>query len=302
MDYKKIIKSRAVRVQMMRAMSFVPDRWMVKLQYWIKTGRRLDLKDPKRYTEKLQWYKLHYRDPLMAQCADKYAVRDYVKSMGLEGILNTVYGVFDAPEEIDWEKLPRQFVAKDTLGSGGNDVLICKDKTKLDKTLFYRELARWVQPVKGKHPGREWVYDNARHRILIEKFIENGDGDLPDYKFFCFQGRVEYFYIRNNYMKHHDQGQMAFFDKDKKYLPGYGFDYCSISDAEIQCPEDLDKMIEISERLAQKFPHVRVDLYKNGSQILFGELTFFNASGYMKVTPDEFDRVLGDKFKIGREK
>lgn len=102
---------------MMRAMSFVPDRWMVKLQYWIKTGRRLDLKDPKRYTEKLQWYKLHYRDPLMAQCADKYAVRDYVKSVGLEGILNTVYGVFDSPEEIDWEKLPRQFVAKDTLGA-----------------------------------------------------------------------------------------------------------------------------------------------------------------------------------------
>ena len=153
MNYKNLIKSRSLRIKLMRILSFLPDTWVVKLQYRVKTGRKLNLKTPQRYTEKLQWYKLNYRDPLMAKCVDKYAVRDYVKSVGLEQILNPIYGVFESPEQIVWEKLPQQFVAKDTLGGGGNDVLICKDKNSLDKDAFYQILARWVRPVEGKHSG-----------------------------------------------------------------------------------------------------------------------------------------------------
>ena len=127
MDYKKIIKSRKVREQILRLLRFVPDKTMVKIQYRIKTGRKLNLKNPQRYTEKLQWYKLYYKNPLMIKCVDKYDVREYVKSLGLEEILNECYGVFDKVEDIDFDKLPNQFVMKDTLGGGGDRVIICKD-------------------------------------------------------------------------------------------------------------------------------------------------------------------------------
>lgn len=116
MDYKKIIKSRKLRVRIMQALSFVPDKMMLKMQYRIKTGRKLNLRDPQRYTEKLQWYKLYYRDPLMAQCVDKYEVRKYVEECGLGSILNKCYGVYSSPDEIDFRKLPDSFVLKDTLG------------------------------------------------------------------------------------------------------------------------------------------------------------------------------------------
>ena len=115
MDYKKIIKSRAVRIKIMQAMSFIPDKWMVSLQYKIKTGRKLNLKNPQRFTEKLQWYKVYYRDPIMKQCVDKYEVRKYVEECGLGSILNECYGVYSSPDEIDFGKLPDSFVLKDTL-------------------------------------------------------------------------------------------------------------------------------------------------------------------------------------------
>lgn len=169
MDYKKLIKSRDMRVRILQMLSFIPDEWMLRIQYRIKTGRRLDLKNPKRYTEKIQWYKLYYRDSLMAQCVDKYEVRKYVESCGLGWILNEVFGVFNSPNEIDFDALPDRFVLKDTLGGGGNSVLICRDKSSLNKWDTLETLERWVKPKKGKHSGREWVYDLGKSRIIRGK-------------------------------------------------------------------------------------------------------------------------------------
>lgn len=109
-------------------MSFVPDKWMVSLQYKIKTGRKLNLKNPQRFTEKLQWYKIFYRDPMMKQCVDKYEVRKYVEKCGLASILNECYGVYNSPDEIDFFNMPNSFVLKDTLGGGGNSVILVPDK------------------------------------------------------------------------------------------------------------------------------------------------------------------------------
>lgn len=301
MNYKNIIKSRAVRVQIMRALSFAPDRWMLKLQYRIKTGHKLDLKHPKRFTEKLQWYKLNYRDPLMALCVDKYAVREYVKSVGLEQILNPIYGVFESPEQVKWEELPQQFVAKDTLGGGGNDVLICKDKSRLDKDAFYQILARWIQPVKGKHPGREWVYDNAKHRILIEKYIPSdpATGGLIDYKFFCFQGKAEYLYVIAD-RKVGEKAGFGIFTPDFKQLPYERADERPLERI-IEQPDNYREMLSVAEKLAKPFPHARIDLYDQDGRILFGEITFFDGSGYMTFKPDGFDLIMGEKFIIGEE-
>lgn len=296
MDYKKLIKSRAVRIKLMRFFSFVPDKWMVKIQYRIKTGRKLNLKNPQRYTEKLQWYKLNYHDPLMAKCVDKYEVREYVKQVGLENILNSIYGVYNSPEEVDWNQLPDQFVAKDMLGGGGNDVLICKDKSKLNKTEFYELLARWTQPVKGKHPGREWVYDNAKHRILIEKYIPSNpqDGGLIDYKFFCFSGKAKFLYV----IADRDLGNgagLGIFDRGFSRLPYERADERPLK-RNIQRPRNYEQMIECAEKLAKPFPHARIDLYNQNGCIVFGEITFFDGSGYMKFSPDEFDLILGNEF------
>ena len=114
-DYKKILKNQKVRFRILNLLSWIPDKTMVKLQYRIKLGRKLNLKNPERFTEKLQWYKLYYRDPIMHQCVDKYEVRKYVESKGLKNILNELYGVYDGPEEINFEKLPKKFVIKTTI-------------------------------------------------------------------------------------------------------------------------------------------------------------------------------------------
>ena len=129
-DYKKIFKSRKLRLAILELLSFIPDKLMIKIQYYIKIGRKLNLKNPQRYTEKLQWYKLNYKNPLMIKCVDKYDVREYVKDCGLENTLNECYGIFNSPDEINFDALPNKFVLKDTLGGGGNSIIICDDKSK----------------------------------------------------------------------------------------------------------------------------------------------------------------------------
>ena len=131
MDYKKIFKSRRLRKKILNFLGFVPDSVMLKLQYKIKTGRKLNLKNPKRFTEKLQWYKINYRNNLLHTCVDKFEVREYVKKCGLESILNNCFGVYDTYDEIDFDTLPNRFVIKKTNGGGGLNVIICKDKSEL---------------------------------------------------------------------------------------------------------------------------------------------------------------------------
>lgn len=298
MDYKKIIKSREVRIQIMRLLSFVPDKQMLRVQYRIKTGRKLNLKNPQRYTEKLQWYKLYYRDPLMAQCVDKYEVRNYVKQAGQGDILNEIYGVFDSPAQIDWAALPTQFVAKDTLGGGGNGVLICTDKTTFDKKLFFQRAAEWVKPAKGKNPGREWVYDNRPHRILIERYIPSNAqlGGLIDYKFFCFQGKAKYLYVIAD--REVGKGaELGIFMPKFEQLPYERADERPLKRA-IAKPENFLKMMHCAEKLAAPFPHARIDLYDQNEKIIFGEITFFDGSGYMTFRPDEFDFIMGKNFVL----
>ena len=193
MDYKKIIKSQKVRLKILDLLSFVPDKTMIKFQYRIKTGRKLNLKNPQRYTEKIQWYKLYYRKPTMAQCADKYEVRKYVETCGLKNILNECYGVYDNVEDVDFDKLPNQFVLKDTLGSGGSSVIICKDKETANLDEYRNIMKQWVNSSTKNGGGREWIYAGRKHRIICEKYL-NLDGDLPDYKFFCFDGKMKNFY------------------------------------------------------------------------------------------------------------
>ena len=277
-------------------MGGIPDKTMVRLQYMIKTGRGLNLKNPQRYTEKLQWYKLFYRDPLMSKVVDKYTVREYIKKIGLEYILNECYGVYTDPSEIDFTKLPNKFVIKDTLGSGGDSVIICEDKNQLNITDTKRKMKHWLQCSKGKNVGREWVYDGKQNRIIIEKLIESdkNEGGLADYKFFCFNGIAKYVYGIAERELGIGAG-LGIYNRDFEKQPYRRVDERPLKHT-LQKPDNYYEMMRIAERISKPFPHARVDMYSVENTILFGEITFFDGSGYMTYEPDEFDYILGREF------
>lgn len=294
MEYKKIIKSRELRLKILGFFDFIPDKQMIKIQYWIKTGRILNLKNPKRYTEKLQCYKLCYRDPLMVKCADKYAVREYVKSKGLDYILNDIYGVYENVEDINFDELPSQFVIKTTNGGGGNNVILCKNKDLFNKNVEKKRIKKWLH--KSSKGGREWVYD-FKPRIIVERLLPtDSNNDLPDYKFFCFNGEPYYLYvIKNRNLK--GGLKLGIYDMNFQRLSYYRSDINPITE-EVKKPKNFEKMIEIAKQIARDFPHVRVDFYNIEGQIILGELTFFDGSGYQKFEPDEFDYILGEDFHL----
>ncbi len=301
-DYSPLIKSRALRIKILHLLDWVPDGLMLRVQYWLKTGRKLRLNRPQRYTEKLQWYKLYYKDPLMKQCVDKYEVRRYVEKCGFSNLLNECYGVFDRAEEVDFDKLPNQFVLKDTLGGGGNDVIVVKDKTKLDIPAVHKRMQAWVSaPSRWKHPGREWVYEGKKHRIVAEKYLSDsarGIG-LTDYKFFCFNGKPLYCQV----ITERSIGEkIDFFDMCGTWQPFNGINPVGKpfphSDRALGVPDTFSRMQQYARVLAQPFPFVRVDFYEADQRVVFGELTFYPASGYGDFTPDEFDFTLGKAFPL----
>lgn len=296
MNYRNIVKSRELRVMLLTFFGWVPDLIMLRLQYWLQTGRKLDLKNPKRFTEKLQLYKMKYRNPDMLRCTDKYEVRKYIAEKGFGEYLIPLIGVYNTAEEIDYSKLPSKFVAKTTDGGGGNQVLICRDKNLLSENEFREKVKKWMAARKSKkHVGREWAYNNNfPRRIVIEELV--GDGDLRDYKFFCFNGRVRYVYGVSD-RRVGQTAQVGVYDKDFNKLEVVRNDERP-QDAPLQKPNNFDEMIKVAESLAKDFPHVRVDLFNIEGIIYFGELTFYDGSGYMTFTPDSFDAEMGDCFDV----
>lgn len=295
MDYKKIIKGRNMRLKILALLNWIPDKVMIKFQYKLKTGRKLNLKKPIRYTEKLQWYKLYYKDQLMAKCSDKYTVREYIKDRKLGDILIELYGIYNSANDIDFNKLPNQFVLKRTNGGGGNDVIICKDKSKFDIESALKRMSTWTE-VSSNGGGREWVYYKIKPRIIVEKLIHTDDDNLVDYKFFCFYGKPYCLYVING-RKLGEEIKLGIFDMEFNQSQYFRDDENIMTSAPVK-PVNFEKMVKISENLSEVFPHVRVDLYNVNGTIIFGELTFFDGSGYQSYKPDEYDFVLGDKFKL----
>lgn len=300
MNYKKIIKSRDLRLKILKILSFIPDSIMLRLQYYIQLNRMLNLSKPQRYTEKIQLYKLNYKNNLMIQCVDKYDVRDYVKKCGLEKILNECYGVYDNAEEVDFDKLPDSFVCKDTLGGGGTSVVIINDKTKYDLDKLKNIMKGWTNLAIGiPEGGREWpYYSGKKHRIIIERLIESEEKNkgLVDYKFICFNGKVEYILVLGNraFGKKVDG---AFFDRNYNLLEVKRRDLGFLTSNRIK-PRNYEMMLKYAEQIAKPFPHARIDFYNVNGKIFFGEITFYDGSGYMQFDPDEFDYELGNLFNI----
>ena len=297
--YKKVIKSANARRMILNALGFLPDSIMLSLQYRIKLRRKLNLKNPLRFTEKLQWYKIHYRNPIMHQCVDKFNVRQYVINKGLESILVRLYGKYDSVDQIVWDELPDGFVVKTTHGGGGNNVVVCTDKNKIDINILREKLKCDNKPVKPNTMGREWAYYGLVPGIVVEELLintENPQAGVNDYKILCYGGHPKYIIVDiDRYVGH----KRNFYDRDWNNL--YVSSDCPPADRSIPKPDNLDEMLRIAEKLSEDFPYVRVDLYNVDGRVYFGELTFYPWSGYVQFTPDEWDFTFGEDFVLHKQ-
>lgn len=295
-NYKKVFKSQSVRMKILKILSILPDPLILKLQYKIKNGERLDLRNPTKFTEKIQWYKIYHRDPLMTECSDKYAVRDYLNRKGLGKHLTRLLWVGNNPQEINFEDLPSKFVIKTTNGSGTN--ILVNDKKKLDKSEAVIKLNDWLKR-DIYSLGREWSYKNIQPKIIIEEFLEDHGNQfegISDYKFLCFNGEIEYIVLDvDRHVKH----KRNLYDSNWNYIK-LDTDHSTLGDI-VPKPKRLEEMKEIAKKLAEDFPFVRVDLYLIGDKIYFGELTFYPWSGYVWFNPSEYDEIIGGKWKIGKQ-
>ena len=259
--------------------------------YRCRTGRKLNLENPHDFNEKLQWLKLYDRNSLYTTLVDKYAVKEYVtKIIGKEYLIPTL-GVWSNVDDIDFDKLPNQFVLKTTHGSGG-DVIICKDKSKFDKEKAANHLKKSMK--KDVYSVlREWPYKNVPKRIIAEKYMEDESGELRDYKVLCFDGTPKMTEYHQGRFKSHTQD---FYDENWTLLPIY--QGTPLSGKTMEKPVFFDEMMFLSSKLSKDMPHVRVDWYYVQNQLYFGELTFFDASGFDEFEPKEYNRILGDWIKL----
>ena len=292
--YKKIINNKHTRMLILILLRIIPDKQMLQLEYWIKFRRKLNLKNPVRFTEKVQLYKLKHRTQTMVQCSDKHTVREYIKSKGLEDILNVQYCVFDSPDQLDLSLLPERFVLKLSNGSGTN--YICKDKSKVDLESLKKRFRRYAVQVKA-NPGREWPYTQAKPVIVAEQFLEDssrGNGTINDYKIFCYAGKPEYVICISD--RYTDRVNHLVYNTkwEKQNVVSEG---ARIEEDEPR-PDNLDEMLRVAEILSEDFPFARIDLYSIQGKIYFGEITFFPWSGFMEFEPDEFDFILGEKLRL----
>ena len=276
-----------------RVSHLVPDATFLKMRYKTLLGKKLDLKDPKGFNEKLQWLKLYDRNPEYIQMVDKQAAKQYVADcIGEEYIIPTL-AVYDTVDAIDLSALPKQFVLKCTHDSGS--IVICRDKDTFDLTSAKKKLQRGMRRNMFWW-GREWPYKDVKPRIIAEQYMEDADtAELRDYKFMCFDGEVRCSFICSD--RFSDAGlHVTFFDKEWNVLP-FERHYPSRKDG-LPKPHNYEKMVELAEKLSKDIPFVRVDFYEVGGEIYFGELTFYPGCGFEEFTPEEWDYTLGEWIKL----
>ena len=276
------------------ALSFLPDAMYIRLLYRENMGRRLNLHDPATFTEKLQWMKLHDRNPLYTTLADKYAVREFVKMKAGEQYLARLLGVYGSFDEIPFGSLPERFVLKCAHDSGSG--VICRDKAALDMGAARRKMSRALR-ANYYYASREWPYRGAVPRIIAEEYLEDGaPGGLRDYKIFCFGGKAEYVQVHLNRETCHTANA---YDRDWNFVDEQFSNFPHDENVAVPRPERLDEMLWLAETLSEGLPFVRVDLYHLPERIVFGEMTFYPAGGMGRFASETFARHMGDLIDLG---
>ena len=266
------------------------DEQFLKKQFKNVFGYELDLENPITYNEKLQWLKLFDRNPKYTTFVDKYEVKKEVaKIIGSEYIIPTL-GVWDRFDEIDFTKLPSQFVLKCTHDSGG--LVICENKSKFDIKKAKKKIEKCL---KNNYymQNREWPYKDVKPRIIAEKYMVDESGyELKDYKFFCFMGEAKAMFIASDRSNIKEETKFDFYDMNFNKLPfknGH-----PNSGRNIKKPDSFSLMKKLAEKLSVNFPQARIDFYDINGHVYFGEITFFHWSGFKKFEPKEWDKIFGD--------
>ena len=272
---------------------FIPDKPYLKLCYFLKLHKRLNLKNPQTFNEKLQWLKLYNRKSEYTTMVDKFKVRDYIKEkIGEEYLIPLVGGPWKSVEEIDFDALPNQFVLKCNHDSGS--VVTCKDKKVFDIEAAKKKLDYCLKH-NFWYLGREWPYKNVNPCIIAEKYMVDESGcELKDYKVFNFNGKPEIIQVDFGRFKKHKRN---LYDKDWKYIEAK-IEYPTDPGTKINRPKQLEQMLKLAELLSEDFPFLRTDFYSVEDKLYFGEITLFHESGFGKFKPEKYEKVLGEKIKI----
>lgn len=272
-----------------KLLNWMPDKAYLKWKYAAIMNKKLDLKNPKTFNEKLQWLKLYDRKPIYTTMVDKYEVKKYVADrIGKEYIIPTL-SVWEKFEDIDFDALPNQFVLKCTHDSGG--LVICRDKEKLDQVAAKKKIERSLKrDFYMEH--REWPYKNVKPRIIAEQYMEDEKtAELRDYKFFCFDGNVKALFIATDRQKQGEEVKFDFFNENFEHLDfRQGHPNASVYPEK---PENFDKMCQLAGQLSKGFPQLRVDFYEVNGKIYFGELTFYHFAGLTPFNPEKWDEIFG---------
>lgn len=274
------------------AMRIIPDRAYIQMYYFAHFKKFCNLKNPKTYNEKLNWLKLHDKNPIYTRIVDKFEAKEYVKDIIGDQYIIPTLGVWDNFDDIDFDELPQQFVLKCTHDSEG--LAIVKDKDKLDKEMAKNKIESALKQ-NFFYIGREWPYKNVKPRIIAEKYMEDHiDGELRDYKFFCFDGEPKAMFVASD--RASDNVKFDYFDLNFNHLDiKQKYPH---AEQPLRKPVTFEKMIELSKVLSKGFPHVRVDFYEVDGQLYFGELTFYHFSGFMPFEPNKWDKIFGDWIKL----
>ena len=255
-----------------------------------KLGYTPDLDHPRSMNEKIFWMKLNYHNPLVTTCCDKFAVKDYVTEKLGEGYVVPTLASWEVPQAIDFDPLPDQFVLKVNWSSGYN--IIVKDKAQLDRQQVLEQVHHWMQPRQNSYYQTfNWGYKNMKPMAYAETYMEQFNGQLYDYKFYCCNGQVKFLFIATD---RHTDGKLTytFYDPDFNQLP---FTYGGRATAQdLEKPRFFDEMIRCAQILSQPFPFVRVDFYETGDKIYVGEMTFYSGGGILPFQPVEWDYKLGE--------
>ena len=272
----------------------MPDKPYLEICYKIHTGKKLNLKNPQSFNEKMQWLKLYDRKPLYTTLADKYSVKKYVADIIGEKYIIPTIAVWDNVDDIDFDSLPNQSVLKCTHDSGG--LVICKDKSTLDIEAAKKKLRHFYNR-KFYYLHREWPYKNIRPRIIAEKYMQNGnEPELKDYKFFCFNGEPKLLYISEG-LSDHSTAKISFADMDYNISPFKRSDFAPFEKLPDK-PTHFEKMKELAKILCKDMYFVRVDFYEINKKIYFGEFTFAPCAGFVPFEPSEYDDIIGKWLKL----
>lgn len=275
----------------------LPDELFLKVTFRVGMKKKLDLLNPQTFNEKLQWLKLNDRKDIYTKMVDKYEAKNYVASIiGEEYIIPTL-GIYDSFDEIDFKKLPNQFVIKCTHDSGG--LVIVKNKSTFDKIEAKKKINKCLKK-NYYYSGREWPYKNVKPRIIIEKYMSNNNEELEDYKIHNFNGIPKVILVCKDRYKNTGLTE-DFFDTDWKHLD-IKRPYHDNSNSIINKPKKLNEILELSKKLSKNIPFVRTDFYIIEDKIYFGEITFYPSSGFSEFVPEKWDYELGSWLIINNSK